>query len=280
MRLCYNGLTTKYATLQQEVMAAHRAGFGYMELRGNKIEDYLLTHTPEQLLDFLTIWHMKVASINSIEICPYHENLEPRARLMEKLEWMCQIGQTLEADSLITAPLFNDCGWSSKQIDAFLVKLYREMSDIARPYGVKISFEIIALTGAMVPNLQRALEIIEKIDRDNVGLCLDCFAFHGNGSTLPMLEKINPARFFMLHLNDARKGVDKNTIQEKDRRFPGEGEINLPAILQAVKKKGYNYVASLELINPDVWEWNTETAISHGYQVSYHIVSAIYPDVC
>lgn len=279
MRLCYNGLTTKYATLQQEVVAASKAGFGYMEMRDNKIEDYLEVHTMEDLQAFLAKWNIKVATINSIEITQEHTKEDHRKKLMAKATWMLQVAKSLGADSLIIAPLFNDQNWSDEQIDTFLVEVYRELSQLARPYGVRIAFEIIAWTEAMVPNLERAMSIIEKIDCDNVGLCFDCFAFYGNWSTLDMITKIPPQSFFMLHLNDARIGTDRVGIREKDRCFPGEGEIDLVSILSKIKDVGYDGACSLELINPHIWEWDTEEAVQHGYRTSFAVVSQVYQDV-
>jgi len=276
MKLCYNGLTTKYATLLQDLNAAANAGFDSLELREDKLADYLVENSMQSLIDLLKEKNLTVCTINSIEITQQQAQGIKHDEIMDKLTWMCDMAQQLGADSLITAPLFNDNEWTKEQNKEFLVGLYHEMSDIAAKYDVRLCFEIIAHTTAMVPNLATALEIIEAIDRDNVGLCFDCFAFYGNESKLETIAKIQPDKLFMVHINDARVGIDKINLGEQDRRFPGEGEIDLKSVLSEIKKLGYDGAFSTELITPHVWEWDVQEAVTRAYETTKKVVSEVY----
>lgn len=276
MQLCYNGLTTKYATLLQDINSAATAGFTALELREDKLADYLIENSMQSLEDLLKELKLEVCTINSIEITQQQGEGIKHDEIMDKLEWMCKMAQKLGADSLVTAPLFNEYGWSFEQNKAYLVKIYHEMSDIAAKYGVRLGFEIIAHTRAMVPNLKSALEIIKAIDRRNVGLCFDCFAFYGNDSKLETITKIPKDKLFMVHINDARVGIDKINLGEQDRRFPGEGEIDLKSVIGAIKAIGYDGAFSTELITPHVWEWDVQEAVNRAYETTNKVISEIY----
>lgn len=276
MQLSYNGLTTKYATLKQDIECAAKAGFTSIELREDKIQDYLIENSVASLVALLKENNLEVCTINSIEITQQNGLGEKFEELKEKLIWMCGMAKALGADSLVTAPLINDEGWAFNKTKAYLVDLYRTMSDVAQEFGVKLGFEIIALTGAMVPNLKSALEIIEEINRDNIGLCFDCFAFYGNSSKIETIKDIPAEKLFMVHLNDARKDVDKQSISERDRRFPGEGEIDLESVIKAIKDTGYDGAFSVELITPYVWEWEVAKAVNHGFETAKKTVCPVY----
>lgn len=276
MQLCYNGLTTKYATLLQDINSAAKAGFTALELREDKLADYLIENSMQSLKDLLDELGLVVCTINSIEITQQQGEGIKHDEIMEKLEWMCKMAQELGADSLVTAPLFNDNNWTFEQNKEYLVKIYHKMSNIGTKYGIRLGFEVIAHSTAMVPNLKNALEIIEAIDRENVGLCFDCFAFHGNDSKLDTIAKIPKDKLFMVHINDAKVGIDKINLGEQDRRFPGEGEIDLKSVISSIKDVGYDGAFSTELITPYIWEWDVQEAVNKAYETTNKVISEIY----
>ncbi|MCJ7471532.1 MAG: sugar phosphate isomerase/epimerase [Actinobacteria bacterium] len=99
---------------------------------------------------------------------------------------------------------------------------------------------------------RQCYDIIEAVDRNNVGIVIDCFHFYPNGSRLEDLEKADPDKIFVFHIDDSTD-LPLEKLQDSDRVWPGDGIIPLDKILGALKKIGFNGVATIELFNPEYW---------------------------
>ena len=66
------------------------------------------------------------------------------------------------------------CTRNEKEIFDDSVKVLNELADIAEPYGVKLSFEPIGDKKWCVNSVRQALEIVNAVNRDSVGLTVDC----------------------------------------------------------------------------------------------------------
>jgi len=276
IKLAYNGFTTKYSTLKQDILYASKYGFDSIEARDYKLQDYLIESSIDDLKKLLLKHNITICTINSVEIGQNSLHGEKYDCLVGKLEWMCRIADEIGIEYIVTAPLFNENNNTYEENKEYLILLYQKLSDYFSKYKVKLGGEIISLSGAIVPNLDCALQIIKAINRNNVGLCFDCFAFYGNDSSMESIKNIPLEKLYIVHINDARKGSIKDLIQEKDRRFPGEGEIPLKEILEELKRIGYCGTYSIELITPYIWEWSAGKAIKHAYKTSKNIVYKVY----
>lgn len=277
MELVYNGITTKKSSLAEDIIEASKYDFAGVELRDYKLMDYLKENSLDTLNELLNNNNSKVLAINTLEIFDYSTYEKNNYNdLEEKLIWLCEIADHIGAPYLITAPLLNESASEYEDIKRYLIDLYRRLSDIALKYKVKLGFEFISHSDAMVPTLEKALDIINSIDRVNVGLIFDMFAFYGNDSKIESIKEIPIDKLYLVHLNDAEKGVNKVDIQEKNRIFPGEGVIPLNKIIPELKNIGYDGAYSLELITPKIWEWDTSEAIKHSYDTAYKVISQFY----
>lgn len=276
MELAYNGLTTKNSSLVEDITEAAKSGFTGLELREYKVIEYLKKNNLNSLNELIKANCLKVLSINTLEVYYNSADVEEFEELKEKLIWLCEIADSLNVPYLVSAPLLNENSRNYKDIKKYLIKLYRRLSDIASNYKVKLGFEFISHSNAMVPTLEKALEIIKEIDRDNVGLIFDIFAFYGNDSKIDTIKEIPLDKLYLVHINDAEKGVRKEIIEEKNRIFPGEGVIKFNEIIPALKSIGYNGAYSLELITPEVWDWDVSYAIRHSYNTAKKVISQYY----
>lgn len=276
MELVYNGITTKKSSLVEDITEATKYGFAGVELRDYKLIDYLKGNSLDALNELLNNNHSKVLAINTLEIYDNFTDKKNYKALEEKLIWLCEIADYIGAPYLVTAPLFNESAREYEEIKHDLIDLYRRLSDIASKYKVKLGFEFISHSDAMVPTLKKALEIIKSIDRDNVGLIFDMFAFYGNDSKIETIKEIPIDKLYLVHLNDAEEGINKDDIQEENRIFPGEGVIPLNKIIPELKNIGYDDAYSLELITPKIWEWDISDAIKHSYDTANKITSQFY----
>ena len=106
------------------------------------------------------------------------------------------------------------------------VKVLNELADIAEKHNVSLAFEFLGQTDCSVQTLDFCKEIVEKVNRKNVGLVIDSFHFYAGNSTFEAIDALNPEKLFIFHINDA-----ENLAERKfDRRAPAlSGRRNFAA---------------------------------------------------
>jgi 2-keto-myo-inositol isomerase len=102
-----------------------------------------------------------------------------------------------------------------------------------------------------------AFEIIQKVDRVNVGMTLDAAHLYGGGGLLSEIDQLDPKRIFSFHLDDL-EDTPKEAISDGTRLLPGEGIVPLDEICARLKNIGYNGSCAIELFRPEYWEWDPQ----------------------
>jgi 2-keto-myo-inositol isomerase len=104
-----------------------------------------------------------------------------------------------------------------------------------------------------VQTLGLADEIVVKVNRRNIGLVIDSFHFYTGGSTIDMIDALDPKRLFIFHIDDA-EDLPRDQLTDAHRLLPGLGILPLKEIVAAFKRIGYDGVASVEIFRPEYWE--------------------------
>jgi 2-keto-myo-inositol isomerase len=133
------------------------------------------------------------------------------------------------------------------------VNVLRDMSDIIRPYRSRLSFEFLGFGWCSVRTPRAAFEIVQAVDRDNIGLTIDTAHFYGGGGLLSELDRLDPARIFAFHLDDL-EDTPKEAISDATRLLPGLGIVPLAEICMRLKEIGYTGSCSVELFRPEYWD--------------------------
>lgn len=139
-----------------------------------------------------------------------------------------------------------------------LVKSLRECGDYAAAFGIRLSIE--NHFGTMTTTAHETMKVIRAINHPNVGVLYD----QANLAFFPAEEyeealELQKDHIFYVHVKDLvyRGGVPQkfrsdsvSHISEEIRtvysRFPGDGVLDWPAILQGLKNIGYDGWLSLE----------------------------------
>ena len=82
---------------------------------------------------------------------------------------------------------------------------------------------------------------------------IDSFHFYAGGSSLQAIEALDPERLFIFHINDA-EDRPRAELQDSHRLLPGSGILPLREIVGALRRTGYDRVASVEIFRPEYWE--------------------------
>lgn len=115
----------------------------------------------------------------------------------------------------------------------------RELIDYAEPKGVRLAFE--PEPGMFVETFDDYRELLSHVDGPRFGLCVDVGHVHCLEPS-PISDYLAEwsERIFTIHIEDMNRGVHDHL------RF-GEGTIDFPPVLQALRDLGYQGGLNLEL---------------------------------
>ena len=254
MLLGINGATTMKASLPQDIAAAGSAGFKGLEIWAAKMDAYLAEegHSPETLDGLFKEAGVRPVSINSIEFITFRPP-EDYSAIRQRCQALCELASFLGAEKIVVVPSPTPEGATWDEIRAESVRVLRDLSEVAAPYGTRLAFEFLGFGWCSVRTLEQCWEIVRETDRDNVGLVLDTCHFFAGGSSVAAIAAVDPAKISILHINDVEERP-KETIEDAHRLLPGEGVIPLDDILAALRAIGFDGLCSIELFRPAYWE--------------------------
>jgi 2-keto-myo-inositol isomerase len=253
MKLSFNGATTMKADLSTDVQAAAAAGFDYLEIWAAKLREFLKTHSVSDLKTLFDQNKLKPLSINSIEQITFRD-AAAYAVIKAQCEELCAIAAAIGCPYVVVVPgKFPPGGLSSYEVIEETVGVLRELASIAERHGVALAFEFLGQRDCSVQTLELADEIVQKVNRRNIGLVIDSFHFHTGASTIKMIDALDPKRVFIFHINDA-EDLPPDQLTDAHRLLPGLGILKLKDMIEAFKRIGYDQVASVEVFRPEYWE--------------------------
>jgi 2-keto-myo-inositol isomerase len=253
MKLALNGATTMKADLETDLRAANAAGFDFVEIWVAKLRDFLKTYSAVDLRKLFDESGLKPLSINSIEHITFRSPAD-YARIKAECEELSSMAATLRCPYIVVVPgRLPDQAPSLEEIIDESVRVLKDLSATAERYGVALAFEFLGQTDCSVQTLDLADEIVRRVGRRDVGLVIDSFHFYAGGSTIDMIETLDPASLFIFHINDA-ENLPREQLQDEHRLLPGLGILPLIEMLQSFKRIGYDRVASVEIFRPEYWE--------------------------
>jgi len=232
------------------------------------LRDYLKTHTVDDLKLFFDTHHIKPHAFNAwIDI-----NFLDEDKWNEKMdEFMlgCRVGSQINDPYYIVCPTvtYNKVTSDREVIIEDTVKNVLKLSDIAQDYGMKIAYEPVGIHTSYVQTVEMACEILERIDRDNVGICLDSSNLYLNHklNDFQVIQKIPPEKIWVAHIND----MDDLPIEQLDqdnRSLPGRGVIDLNNYIDNLEKAGYKGMVSVETFREEYWQMNGDDVIRMAYK--------------
>lgn len=256
MKIGFNGASTMKATLQEDLEAAEKLGYDYIEIWAAKLKHYLATHSTEDLVNRFARSEVKPYAINSIEMISFR-SAEQEAELMKELESLSQIAQQLQCPYIVVVPSIDIKNVTQEEIHQETVRILNKMAPLAAKYQVALAFEFLGFQNCTVNTLKQAREIVLEVNRDNVGMVVDTFHFFANDSKLEDLRQTDESHIFIFHINDA-EDIPKDQLSDSKRLLPGLGVIPLVDIIQAIQSTGYDRMISIEMFRPEYWEWTAE----------------------
>lgn len=276
MKLCFNQATTmKKSSLVTDLELCEKNGYDYIEIRTmDKLKDYLQTHTLDDLAGYFAQSHIKPFAFNALVFFNNRDEAGYK-EIKEELQYLCEAGQKIGCKNIVVVPLVGPEKFTKAQIKESSVTVLRELAAIAKPYGIRLAVEFVGHPQCTVNTFGQAYDIVKAVDRDNVGLVLDCFHFHAMGSRIEDLRQADGSKIFILHIDDT-EDFPIGSLTDEDRLWPGQGAIDLAGILQTLKDIGYSDMVSVELFRPEYYELDIEEAIKIGKETTQAAVGRYF----
>ncbi|MGI7008370.1 sugar phosphate isomerase/epimerase family protein [Citrobacter braakii] len=268
MKLGINEATCmRNSSLKQDIALAEHWGYDYIELRLDMLKDWLREHSLEELAAFFASSHLKPWGYNSIEDITFCDSgsWEEKRKL---LAFACEASTVVGGDCVVVVPTIQaGQHWEHGATVKDSVKRLREMADVAGERGMRVAFEPIGSQGCCVRSLEMAMEIVDSVDVENVGLAVDAFNIylHDRWRDLSVLRQIPVEKIFVYHIDDA-DNLPVSMLEHCHRVFPGNGVIPLHDITRELIKMGYDGICSLELFNPGYWQMQADDVFAIGAQ--------------
>jgi len=178
-----------------------------------------------------------------------HEDPRIRRLGMDYLEFLIDLAAGIGAPNVV-GPMYSAVG-KARMLSAdereeqrgWAVESLREAADYAGAKGVHLAVEPLnRFETDLVNTAEQALELCDRIDRDNVGLLLDTFHMNIEEKSVP--DAIRLAGDKLLHVHAC----------ENDRGTPGTGHVAWPEVFRALHDVGYEGQLVMESFTPAVQE--------------------------
>ncbi len=278
MKSCLNATTlSQELAFDEFVRLAGQAGFAGVEVRLGPIAEMARERGIEGVRAFFA----------DVGVAPAHCGLSasltrPDADFSAALQNApaeCELARALGIPTaMIVLPFRRDAGESDPRRQ---VEKVRAVAEITGAYSLGLTLEFIGLhppverRGDFPTTLGRTLDLIDQVNRPGVGVLLDSYHWYLGGSRLADLARIPRGMPLFVHVNDAPPGPVA-TLTDPMRVLPGEGVLDLPAWLRAIREAtGYDGYVSLELFNPEIRALDPAVAASRCATAVERVLGAV-----
>lgn len=253
MKIALNGATTMRSNLETDIHVAQATGFDFLEIWAAKLRSFLQHRTSRELNELIARAGVPPLSINSIEHVTFRD-ADAYESIKQQCEELSQIAATIKCPFIVAVPgRIPNGGVARAEVISESVRVLRELCDIAARHDVALAFEFLGQPDCSVPTLDLAHEIVVAADRPNLGLVIDSFHFYAGGSTIEMIEAVDPKLIYVFHINDA-ENLPREELEDRHRLLPGLGILPLREMVAAFRKISYDKVASIEIFRPEYWD--------------------------
>ena len=121
----------------------------------------------------------------------------------------------------------------------------------AKALDLRVAYEAMSWS-TEIDQCDKAWQIIQQVDADNLGLVVDAFHIFALRRSLQDLRGIPKEKIFLVQLSDIEMPKESDALKQiarHHRLFPGEGNFPLTGLVAYLDKLGYTGPVGLEVFN-------------------------------
>lgn len=240
----------------ESLRIASRAGFSGIDLRMNRFAEEV------ERLDARVF----AAAIDAAGLVPGYCSIAPQKMDIPEKDWRAEIASVPRRAKLAREIGYRRAtsvvvpGSDSLAFDANMqlhVDRTREVADLLSPHGIMFGLEYVSpltrrdpLKHEFIHDLGGMLDLLDRVDRGNVGVMLDCFHWCCAGETPDDIRRLDAERVVAVHVNDLVAGVPMEDQTVFERELPGEtGRVDIASFLGTLAEIGYDGPITAEPTN-------------------------------
>jgi 2-keto-myo-inositol isomerase len=221
------------SSLADDVRAASEAGFSALDLWAPKLDDALATY-PVVWLDIeLQKQGVHAASVSGVEL-PHPARQEDALVLRARFLELCTHLDALGGGTIVAWPGASPASVGrGTEAASWMAGVLRRYSNLAAPFEVRIALEPRANGHSVVRTLAAAQEVVQGVNRSNVGLALDIELLRESGAKPEDLQALDVSKLWLVRLEGG--GLSPTTMQQAickrlaDKGYRGPYCIQWPA---------------------------------------------------
>ena len=247
-----------------EIEATAKAGYEAIEPWLGTIHDYVqsggsLRDVRQRCQDL----GLKVCSGIGFAAWVVDDEAERRAgleQLKRDMDVLAQIGGT----HIAASPAGANRPGSHLDLDDAAAR-YAAILELGRAMGVIPQLEIWG-SSANLSHGSQALYVAAKSGHPDACVLLDAYHMYKGGTPPSVLKLLGRQAVHCFHMNDYPADPPRETINDADRIWPGDGIAPLDELLRSLADNHCQVVLSLELFNRDYWQLPAEQAARTGLE--------------
>jgi 4-hydroxyphenylpyruvate dioxygenase len=261
-RLAINSQCTFQHNLEEAVDAYAAAGFRCVEPHLNLVKDWLEEgHTVDETRALFEERNLSVVASSQLEVMCFGS---PDARLpnLRANAENARLIRELGADKMIVGtdgPEQN----SLEALDAVAGAMWN-LAEATEDVGVDIAIEFN--WSPIIKSLESAVRVAQIADHPRVGVLFDTAHYHVTPTKLRDINEGSIRHIKHVHLDDMPDTPADLTHRDFDRVLPGEGVIDLPEIISALERNGYEGYFSIEMFSAKLWGLPAKEAARRCYE--------------
>lgn len=153
-----------------------------------------------------------------------------------------------------------------------IAERYRALLDLGQEIGIAPQLELWGFSKTL-SRLSELAYVATGAEHPLACVLPDFYHIYKGGSRFEGLGMIEATRMHVFHMNDYPDQPPRDTIQDADRVFPGDGVCPLPETIAMLLRGGFAGVFSLELFNPGYWKRDALEVVTEGLVKSKAVVA-------
>jgi sugar phosphate isomerase/epimerase len=251
MELSLNQATTRPYPLAETAEAASRAGIGHIGLWLEPVEAIGIEATRQILADA----GLRVSSMCRVDFVADQSGVA-LTRALDRVK------DALELSHAVGAPMLTFIAGGLPAHDRSISRAegrVRDALEQLEPYaqqaGVRLALEplhpLFVGNRSIVTTVAQALRIVADLPVESCGILVDAYATFWDSAFEPSVAEAAP-RIAGYQVSDFALPLPAPEPMN-GRLFPGDGEIDLVALTQAVRRAGFTGPTEVEIFNDDIW---------------------------
>ena len=146
-----------------------------------------------------------------------------------------------------------------------LAERYRALCEVGEKEGVYPQLELWGFAKTL-HRMGEAAFIGVEAGHPKSCVLLDVYHIFKGGSDFEGLSHFAASRMYHFHVNDYPGGMPRETINDAQRVYPGDGIAPLDKVFRTLRDNGFQGSLSLELFNRDYWKQDALEVARTGFE--------------